>query len=72
MRPTNTILSAAVLAITLGGCATTETAFSVPQDCQQAPMPSPADSPWEVPSGRTMSADCMKRIEDSRSSDAPR
>lgn len=73
MRRAAAIAFAATLSMMLAACASTaETAFAVPLDCQLAEAPSPATTPWPVSSGRTMSQDCMARIENSRSDTPPR
>lgn len=72
MRKSVVFLIPAALAMALAGCASVETAFAVPPDCQRTTAPSPATSPGPVRSGRVMSDDCMKRINDSMSTEAPR
>lgn len=73
MRRKAAIVFAVTLAMVLAACASTaETAFAIPLDCQLAKAPSPATTPWSVPSGRPMSQDCMERIENSRSDAPPR
>lgn len=71
MRKSIVVLIPAVLAVASAGCATVETAFAVPPDCQRTTAPSPATSPAPVKAGRVLSADCIKRINDSMSTKAP-
>jgi hypothetical protein len=68
MRIHTGMLSAALAALSAlaVGCASTETAaYAVPPDCQPDRAPAGATAPpgWE----RQMPQDCLKRIEDSRS-----
>ncbi len=72
MRTSGDVAFVAVLALALTACASPETAFAVPPDCQNAGTPPPGETPWAVPSGRVMSHDCMQRIENSRGQAKPR
>lgn len=69
MRKSKILALPALLTIALTGCASTEPAFAIPLDCQHQKMPSPGETlgrPSNSESGRTMSADCLKRIDNSR------
>lgn len=74
MRKSRAVAVTAPLLLALAACASTEPTYAIPLDCQLQPTPQPGmypEGPSKGQAGRSMSPDCLKRIDNSRL-DTPR
>lgn len=75
MRKSKAMALTAPLLFALAGCASTAPTFAVPLDCQRQPTPQPGlypEGPSQGRAGRSMSPDCLERIDNSRLGTPPR